>query len=167
MLVGLFAAGSSLADDQTETSEKAPPIQITADKMVNDAKNRIVIFTGNVRVVQGKTTISADKMVLSYKDGDGGGQAEKSGGNNIDTIEASGKVRIEMDNRVAESGKAVYTTKNKQLVLSGPGSRVISGPDVIEGSVITFDRETGNVKIDGDGENQVKAIIRSDQMGLN
>jgi len=167
LLAGLFAAGPVFGDDQTVTSDKASPIHITADKMVNDARKRIVIFTGNVRVVQGDTAISADKMVLYYREGDGGGQEEKSGGNNIDTIEASGRVRIEMDNRVAESAKAVYTTKNKLLVLSGPGSKVISGSDVIEGSVITFDRETGNVKIDGDGKNQVKAIIRSDQMGLN
>ncbi len=167
LLAGLLAAGITVADGQTNKSDKASPIHITADKMVNDAKKRTVIFTGNVRVVQGETTISADNMVLYYGDGDSGTSTGTSGGNNIDTIEARGNVRIEMDNRIAESDKAVYTTKNKLLVLSGPGAKVISGPDVIEGSVITFDRETGNVKIVGDGDNQVKAIIRSDQMGLN
>jgi len=167
LMMGLTSAAAAPADDKKGDAGKTPPIHITADKMVNDNNKRTIEFTGHVRVVQGETTITADRMLLVYKGSGAGDTANGSTAGNVDIIEAHGHVRIEMDNRVAESAKAVYTTKNKQLVLSGPGSRVISGQDVVEGSVITFYRETGNVKIDGDGKNQVKAIIRSDQMGLN
>ncbi len=163
VLVG-YALGppSVSAQDRPVAPESASPIHISADRLVSDTAQRTAEFIGNVKVVQGTTTITADRMKLSYKKGDGASTGQP-GADSIDTIEATGHVRIALDNRVALGEKAVYTTSDRKLVLSGPGAQITSGLDVIEGGTITFFRESGKVEMVG----QVKAIIRSDQRGLN
>ena len=53
------------------------PIQIESDKLeIKDAESK-AMFTGNVKVVQGTTTLQAGKMVVFYKKGGG----SISGGN--------------------------------------------------------------------------------------
>ncbi|MFZ1986598.1 MAG: LptA/OstA family protein [Desulfatitalea sp.] len=161
LLWGLPAAGTLWAADGTATPPPANPIHITADQLVSDTAGRTAEFIGNVKVVQGQTTITSDRLKLNYK---GGSKSPtQTDADSIDTIEAQGHVRMEMDNRVAVAEKAVYTTADRKLVLSGPGAQISSGPDVVEGTTITFFRDSGRVEMVG----QVKAIIRSDQRGLN
>lgn len=165
LLWATTSTGPVSAQQPEEKEKSASPIRITADLLVSDSQNRNAEFSGNVKVVQDQTTITADRLILVYTEG--ASTDTGSGADSIEKIEASGNVRIEMDGRVAESQRAVYRTGSRMLVLSGEGSKVISGQDVIESSKITFYRDTGNVKMEGDKENQVKAIIRSDQRGLN
>ena len=164
LLAALMAAPVP-AEPAKQTDKTASPIHITADQLVSDRQNHSAEFSGNVKVVQDQTTITTDRLILVYTEG--ASTKKKSGTDSIDRVEATGNVRIEMDGRVAESQRAVYSTDSRTLVLTGQGSRVISGKDVIESSKITFYRDTGNVKMEGDEKNQVKAIIRSDQRGLN
>jgi lipopolysaccharide export system protein LptA len=161
-LAWITPAAGALADTNQAA---APPIHIVADRLVTHNDTRMAEFIGRVRVEQGDTTIHADRLKLTYKsDGAQSGAMDAEG---IDSIEAVGNVRIEMDDQVAESQRAVYTTAERKLVLTGPGAKVISGPNVIEGSTITFYRDTGRVEMIGDEDNPVKATIRSDQRGLN
>jgi len=157
----IAAAGTALAEPQPAQE----PIHIRADRLVTQSDTRGAEFIGHVKVEQGNTTITADRLKLIYKSGNTAQDGMNS--ESIDSIEAIGNVRIELDNRIAESQRAVYTTSDKKLVLSGPGAKVINGPDVIEGSVITFYRESGRVEMIGDEKNPVKAVFRSDQRGLN
>jgi lipopolysaccharide export system protein LptA len=149
------------AEEKKLPTEPGEPININADRLVSNTTQRTAEFLGNVKVVQGTTTITADRLKLAYK----GNSADpaQAGAESIDTIEATGHVRIALDNRVAVGEKAVYTTSDRKLVISGPGAQITSGPDVIEGSTITFHRDSGKVEMVG----QVKATIRSDQRGLN
>jgi lipopolysaccharide export system protein LptA len=153
------------AEEKKPTPEPGGPIDISADRLVSDTNERTAEFLGNVKVVQGTTTITADRLKLAYKAGnqEKAPDPAQAGADSIDSIEATGHVRIALDNRVAVGEKAVYTTSDRKLVISGPGARITSGPDVIEGSTITFHRDSGKVEMVG----QVKAIIRSDQRGLN
>ena len=162
-----LCAGAAPAEQAKEAGKKASPIRITADLLVSDSQNRSAEFSGNVNVVQDQTTIKADRLILIYKENAATEGKASSGTDRIESVEAIGNVRIEMDGRVAESERAIYRTDNRTLVLSGQGSKVTSGKDVIESSKITFYRDTGNVKMEGNKESQVKAIIRSDQRGLN
>lgn len=164
MLLGsLLAAGLAVAEETAPAGAPAEPIRISADRLVSDGDNRTAEFSGNVKAVQAQTVIMADRLKLTYKEGGQAGASTDS----IETIEALGHVRITFDNRVAVSEKAVYTTVDKKLVLSGPESRITSGQDVITGARITFYRDTGRVEIVGDENNQVKATIHSEQSGLN
>lgn len=153
-------AAMALADPAPQT------IHIQADRLVTYSNTHSAEFIGHVKVTQEKTTITSDRLKVIYK---GGGVAQEGvNAQSIDRIEANGHVRIEMDGRTAESQQAVYTTADKKLVLSGPGTQVNLGKgQVVRGSVITFYRESGRVEIVGDKNNPVKATIRSDQRGLN
>jgi lipopolysaccharide export system protein LptA len=153
-----FATG---AEDQG----KGDPIRITSDKLLTDNAKRSARFSGNVKAIQGDTVITADHLTIFFKSG--GSTSSNISNNNIDRLKAEGQVRIEFDNKVAVSNQAVYIVAERKLILSGPGSKVISGQDEISGSKITFFRDDGRVALEGDGQNRVNAIIHSDHQGLN
>ena len=162
-LLPAFAAGA-LAGENAAAAEDGR-IEITADRLVTDNTAGSAEFSGTVRAVQGDTEITADRLILFYKNGTGQTTAMDSG--TIERMEAYGSVRIEFDNKVAVSDQAVYITKERKLVLEGAGSRVTSGRDRIEGNKITFFRNDVRVALEGNAGNRVKAIIHSDQRGLN
>ena len=155
------AAFSQAAQDPSE----AEPIEITADKLVTDNTAKSADFTGNVHAVQGDTEVTAERLILFYESG--GDQNASIEGGTIDRMEAFGQVRITFDNKVAVSDKAVYITKERKLILEGPGSKIVSGKDQVEGTKITFYRDSGRVALEGNADNRVKVTIHSDQRGLN
>jgi lipopolysaccharide export system protein LptA len=149
-----------------QTGDKTPadPIEITADKLVTDNQNRSALFSGNVTAVQGDTKLTADELTIVYKSKSSG---ESTGTNDIERLKANGHVRIAFDNKLAVSNQAVYIIEERKLVLEGPGSKVISDQDEITGTKITFYRNDGRMTLEGDGQNKVKAVIHSEQRGLN
>jgi lipopolysaccharide export system protein LptA len=150
---------------EPETKAKGTPIEITADRLVTDNVAKSADFTGKVRAVQGDTQITADRLILFY--GDTSGKTASLEGGSIKRMEAYGQVRITFDNRLAVSDQAVYITSERKLVLKGPGSRVTSGKDQIEGTKITFYRNDGRIALEGNADNRVKVTIHSEQRGLN
>ena len=167
-VLGLFssaAAGDAARGDKVSATANKEPIRITADKLVTDDKAHSAEFSGNVTAIQGEVKVTAQRLILFY-----GSQSKKQAGMDMNSIErmvASGRVRINFDNRLAVSEQAVYTTNDRKLVLTGPGSQVTSGRNIITGSKITFNRNDGSVVIEGDPKNKVEAEIHSDQRGLN
>jgi lipopolysaccharide export system protein LptA len=161
----LLSAAWPILAQETAPASKRAPIRITADKLVTDNQKRSAEFSGNVKAVQENTLITTDRLTLFYSEQ--GGPSPSDTPNRIERMEASGRVRIEFDNKVAVSNQAVYIISERKLVLSGPESKVVSGLDEISGSKITFYRDSGQVALEGDGENRVKAIIHSGNKGLN
>ncbi len=164
LIVGSTALAPVLAEESDQL-KKRDPIRITADKLVTDNAKRSAQFSGNVKAVQGNTVITADRLSIFYTSD--GGSSAAAPGSNIERLKAEGNVRIEFDNKVAVSNQAVYIIAERKLVLSGPGSKVVSGQDEISGSKITFFRDDGRVTLEGDENNRVNAIIHSDHQGLN
>ena len=160
LVVGLTAFTPGYAEEG-DGPKKQDPIRITADKLVTDNAKRSAQFSGNVKAVQGNTVITADRLSIFYTSA--GGSSPAAPGSNIERLKAEGNVRIEFDNKVAVSNQAVYIIAERKLVLSGPGSKVVSGQDEISGSKITFFRDDGRVKMEGG----VNAIIHSNRQGLN
>jgi lipopolysaccharide export system protein LptA len=164
LVAGLAAAVPGFAAD-AENPGKGDPIHITSDKLVTDNAKRSAKFSGHVKAVQGDTVITCDQLTIFFKAGSN--TASKISNNDIERLLAEGHVRIEFDNKVAVSNQAVYIIAERKLILSGPGSKVISGQDEISGSKITFFRDDGRVMLESDGRNRVNAIIHSDHQGLN
>jgi lipopolysaccharide export system protein LptA len=163
-LAGWIASVPGFAQGEKEGG-KSDPIRITADKLVTDNTKRSAQFSGNVKAVQGNTVMTADRLTIFYKSS--AGSSSESSGNNIERLKAEGHVRIEFDNKVAVSNQADYIIAERKLILSGPGSKVVSGQDEVSGSKITFFRDDGRVALEGDDQHRVNAIIHSDQGGLN
>jgi lipopolysaccharide transport protein LptA len=150
------------ADKERQPSSN--PIEITADMMVTDSQAHAAIFSGNVSATQDETRLTADKLTIFYKSSNG---AESTTANDIERLEALGHVRILFDNKLAVSNQAVYIIEERKLVLEGPESKVVSGKDEITGSKITFYRDDGRMTLESDDSSRVKAVIHSEQRGLN
>ena len=147
-----------------ELKQASSPIEITADEMMTDGKTRAAIFSGNVTATQDETRLTADKLTIFYKSNSSAGSTTE---NDIERLEAHGHVRILFDNKLAVSNQAVYIIGERKLVLEGPESKVVSGKDEITGSKITFYRDDGRMILESDDRSRVKAVIHSEQRGLN
>lgn len=100
------------------------PVKVTANDMTVDEKNSNAVFAGEVIITRAGLTIWADKVVVLYGSG---------GESDIDSLTATGKVRIKTPTQDATGGKAVYnpdtmivrltenvTVRNAQGEVNGP-----------------------------------------------
>jgi lipopolysaccharide export system protein LptA len=148
-------------------SEPTEKIHVTAQNLVVDDADKFAEFTGNVKAVQGKTIITADRLKIFYEGSPDAlsaknGTSEKKCG--IRSLEASGHVIILFDTMTAQGEKAVYTTADRVLVLSGPEASVTrpeSGS--ISAAKIIVNRVTGRIRF----ESNVDGTFFPGDKGLN
>jgi lipopolysaccharide export system protein LptA len=131
----------------------AGKIDIKSDRLLIDNEKRTADFSGNVVAHQEETTIEADRLMIYYKES-GGESAEA-----LEKIVATGNVRIQFENGLAETPEAVYNMETRTFVLTGAGSRVISGNSSISGEKITLRRDDGKVTVEGGQSRQVEAVF--------
>lgn len=118
LLILMLCLGPSMLLAEESNPEKVTtPIEIAADQVVTDSTAHTAEFSGNVTATQGQTKITADRLILYYGSPKKGLKNESM--NDINKIEAIGQVRILLDNRVAVSDQAIYTTFDRQLILRG------------------------------------------------
>jgi lipopolysaccharide export system protein LptA len=133
------------------------PIQIESDKLeVRQAEN-VAVFSGNVSVVQGPTTLKAGKMTVYYvKDpasanaGAAAGSA-MTGSANIDHLEVVNKVYIKSNDQVATGDKGSFDMKSEVLVLSGQEVVLSQGANVLKGCKLTVQMKSGLAQVEGCG----------------
>ncbi|MDM8523086.1 lipopolysaccharide transport periplasmic protein LptA [Desulfococcaceae bacterium HSG8] len=142
------------AGDKPSGTER---INVSAETLVSDSQSKCAEFIGNVRVTQGNTVITSDKLRIFYK--------EKSE-TGIKKIVADGNVKIKFDDKTAETNQAVYTTDDEILILSGDGSKVTTGKDSVSGSKIILYRAEGRVKVEGNSDKPVEAVIYPGDKGI-
>lgn len=148
------------------------PVAIESDQLDVDDAKALATFTGNVAVAQGDMVMKTSKLLVFYvKDAPeaGGGAKSKSeakpkatsggalpgGSNEIDRMQASGKVYIKSADQVATSEKADFDMKSQVAVLTG--NVVMSqGENVAKGEVLTIHMDTGIAKLGG---GRVKIIM--------
>jgi lipopolysaccharide export system protein LptA len=140
------------------------PIEITADRLISDSQNHLARFEGNVKAVQGDTTIEADRLLIYYKAE--GNPQPTAGADALSKLVASGNVRIKFDNRLAVTDEAVYITDQRILTLTGTPARVTSDQDQVSGKVIKFYRDSGRIEVQGGGGKQIEAIFHSGEKGI-
>ncbi|MBC8128756.1 MAG: OstA family protein [Rhizobiaceae bacterium] len=135
------------------------PIAIESDQLDVDDANALATFTGNVSVAQGETLIKTAKLLVYYAKGGGeaGGEAAKpastggalpGGSNQIDRIEASGKVYIKSTDQVATAETADFDMKSQIAILKG--NVILSqGENVARGETLTIYMDTGIANFGG------------------
>lgn len=162
LLLLLATAASPAAQERRplttplNTSEK---INITADTLEADNKERRFVFRGNVKVVQGDTVVTADALAIHYGGNQAAAQdkvAPESG--SIEKIEATGNVVILFDGRTAKTDKAVYRSDQEILQLIGEKSTVADGPNRIVGSKITLYRNEDRIKVESSSKNPADRV---------
>jgi lipopolysaccharide export system protein LptA len=157
------AASSPAKPGQLEN--KDAPVQIEAATLEVHDKSKTAMFSGNVQVVQGDTTMRCRSLVVFYGQEVGIGEASgeattgtagktplggTKGAQNIRRIEARGGVTVLTKDQSASGDLGIYDLKNKTITLSG--NVVISqGQNVIHGERVVVDTETGNARVESGG----------------
>jgi lipopolysaccharide export system protein LptA len=133
-------SGMKLSNDQ--------PIQIESDKLeIKDPESK-AIFTGNVKVVQGATTLQAGSMVVYYKSGGG----SISGGNaQIDRIEVDNKVFLQSGTQQATADSGQFNMAQQTLVLKGKQVVLSEGKNVFSGCQLNVSMTTGEAQLEACG----------------
>ncbi|MCF6198439.1 MAG: hypothetical protein L3J67_03410 [Hyphomicrobiaceae bacterium] len=132
------------------SKDNKEPINIEADTLeVLDDKN-IAIFSGNVKVRQGKFNLVSKKLTVTYSRGSSGKKkgSEQKGGEpkGIKWIDATGKVVISTpDNQSATADWAKFDVLAKLVTIGGNVILSQSG-NVMKGDKLVIDLNTGRSK---------------------
>lgn len=155
---GLFSSDSKGSKD---------PIEITADRLVTNNKEKWADFLGAVKAVQGKFTMTADALRVFYS-GDLMNPPKGEGmGSSVEKFVATGRVHIVTDQYTTDSHQAEYVQATDILTLTGPNSRVVSGGNTITGPRIVLQRAEGRAVVEGAGSERVKAVFSQEPKEKN
>ena len=163
------------------------PIDIESDVLVVHDKEKYATFEGNVKAVQGTTTLRAKQLNVHYLGGDklapgpkkdSGGQtsappatkvadaqgaaaAEGEGNAQITKIEAKGDVVIISDkDQTATSDWAIYDLPAQQVTVGG-NVVLTQGENVLKGDRLVIDLKTGESRFENVGNTTAGGRIRA------
>ena len=158
-----FAGGVSAADKTgpPENDLTTQPIEITADRLVSHGNQNYAEFIGNVEATQGNFSIRSDTLKITYQRSTQVGTKGVSSADSIEKIEAIGRVKINAENRRAETDRAEYRLKEDVVELIGDNSFVTDGKNTLTGSKISWHRKTGEINVAGSNQKRVKAVFYS------
>ena len=140
------------------------PIKIDANSLEVRDKDKAAVFSGNVIVQQGDTTLRCKELVVFY---DGKGAAKPAPGDtgksNADSLASGGPIsssairRLEINGGVivntkeqtATGEQAIFETASNTITLTGKPVVLTSGPNVIRGQKLTVDLVSGTSRFDG------------------
>ncbi|MBD9444669.1 LptA/OstA family protein [Rhizobium sp. RHZ01] len=168
----LVLTGGALAQATTSQMDglklsSDEPIQIESDKLEIHDKEHTADFTGNVKVVQGKTTLQAGHMTVYYKPKAGDANAPaadakpadtknasasiSSGNADIDHIVVTDKVYLTSGTQTATADNGSFDMAKQLFILKGDRVVLTDGPNVFTGCQLTVHMETGQAQLESCG----------------
>jgi lipopolysaccharide export system protein LptA len=168
------------------------PIQIEAASLEMRDKKKEATFSGNVKVVQGDTTMTSKTLVVFYESsGDKAAPAPApvkgtksaaterapmqsttpgpGGASSIKRLEARGNVVVTQKDQVVTGETAVFDTKTNLItMLGGPGGQVVltQCQNVLRGDRLLVDMTTGVSRVEADN-GKVQGLFIQTQGGQN
>ena len=163
------------------------PIQIEAASLEMIDKEMEATFAGNVKVVQGDTTMTSKKLVVFYDAGQqagaapapgqkaaqkpAGGQSAPmqsatpgpGGSSSIRRLEARGNVVVTQKDQVVTGESAVFETKTNLISMVG-GVVLTQGKNVLRGDRLLVDMTTGVSRVESDN-GRVLGLFQSSGQG--
>ena len=159
------------------------PIQIEAASLEMRDKKKEATFTGNVKVVQGDTTMTSKTLVVFYELNSASGAppptnskaAAKSapiqsatpgpgGASSIKRLEARGNVVVTQKDQVVTGETAVFDTKTNLVTMLG-GVVLTQGKNVLRGDRLLVDMTTGVSRVESDS-GRVQGLFVSSGQGV-
>ncbi|MCM2455825.1 hypothetical protein HGO37_10550 [Rhizobium sp. CG4] len=149
----LMLAGTASAQNTTSQMEglklsNDQPIAIESDQLEIQDQERKAYFTGNVKVVQGTTTLKAGKMTVLYK---GEGSSLTSGNADIEKIFVDNTVYLNSGTQEATADHGEFDMAAQTFILSGKQVVLSEGKNVFTGCKLTVFMNTGQAKLDSCG----------------
>jgi lipopolysaccharide export system protein LptA len=155
------------------------PIQIEAASLEMQDKKKEATFSGNVKVVQGDTTMTSKTLVVFYEGGGaspGGAKAGKEpakesakgapmqsatpgpgGSSSIKRLEARGGVTVTQKEQVVTGETAVFDTRSNLITMQG-GVVLTQCQNVLRGDRLMVDMTTGVSRVESDS-GKVQALL--------
>lgn len=159
------------------------PIQIEAASLEMRDKKKEATFSGNVKVVQGDTTMTSKTLVVFYEsnsDKQAAAQAAPAkgakaapmqsatpgpgGASSIKRLEAHGNVVVTQKDQVVTGETAVFDTKTNLItMLGGSGAQVVltQCQNVLRGDRLMVDMTTGVSRVESDSGKVQGLFIQS------
>jgi len=117
------------------------PVNVAADRIeVQDRADRAV-FSGNVVATQADMTLTAPRVTVAYA---------RSGGVQIERIDASGGVTVRSPSETAKGQFGIYDLNARLITLVG-GVTLTQGQSHVSGARLVIDLNTGRAVMDGGG----------------
>ncbi len=165
------------------------PIQIEAASLEMIDKKKEATFSGNVKVVQGDTTMTSRKLVVFYNSSQSAGAASApqsgqkpaakaaagasaplqsaqpgpGGSSSIRRLEARGDVKVTQKDQVVTGETAVFETKTNLITMVG-GVVLTQGKNVLRGDRLMVDMTTGVSRVESDS-GRVQGLFQSSGQG--
>jgi lipopolysaccharide export system protein LptA len=173
----LIAAGSAGAQSAVQgvpnamqgfSQNRDQPIQIEAAALEMRDKKKEATFSGNVKVVQGDTTMTSKTLVVFYESSSGqpapppaNAKGAKSapmqsatpgpgGSSSIKRLEAKGSVVVTQKDQVVTGETAIFDTKANLITMLG-GVVLTQCKNVLRGDRLLVDMTTGVSRVESDG----------------
>jgi len=187
--VALMATGAAIAQSTMQgvpnamqgfSQNRDQPIQIEAASLEMRDKKKEATFAGNVKVIQGDTTMTSKTLVVFYESGGGDKPATPQpaakgakaapmqsatpgpgGSSSIKRLEARGNVVVTQKDQVVTGDTAVFDTKTNLItMLGGTGSQVVltQCKNVLRGDRLMVDMTTGVSRVESDN-GRVQALL--------
>ncbi|MGE7370073.1 LptA/OstA family protein [Neorhizobium sp. NPDC001467] len=159
-LAACFLASPALAQSSTRmegmTLSNDKPIQIESDQLEIQDTEKKAYFTGNVRVVQGTTTMRAGKMTVIYL---GEGSSVTAGDTQIDKIFLEDTVHLTSGEQNATADNGEFEMASQTFVLTGKQVVLSDGPNVFRGCKLTVLMKTGEAKLNPCPSGRVQILL--------
>lgn len=183
-LTGAFCAivlaGVLAASAQTPVAKRAPggtgtfgsgskePISVEADHLEVFDKEKRAVYSGNVVVVQGESTMKSGKMIVFYanegQDGTNGQPAQNAApalgnGNSLRRLETYEGTTIVSKDQIAVGNQGVYDKETNRMILTGNVALTQNG-NVTKGEKLVYDLNTGVAVVEAaPNSGRVKSLL--------
>jgi lipopolysaccharide export system protein LptA len=182
-----IAAGEAVAQSavtgvpnamQGFSQNRDQPIQIDAATLEMRDKKKEATFAGNVKVVQGDTTMTSKTLVVFYESTPAAAPAPPAnakvapksapmqsttpgpgGSSSIRRLEAHGNVVVTQKDQVVTGETAVFETKTNLITMLG-GVVLTQGKNVLRGDRLLVDMTTGVSRVESDS-GRVQGLFQS------
>jgi lipopolysaccharide export system protein LptA len=187
----LLASGKTVAQNavtgvpnarQGFSQNRDQPIQIESATLEMRDKKKEATFSGNVKVVQGDTTMTSKILVVFYEASSGSSAPPAAnskapaksapmqsatpgpdGASSIKRLEAKGNVVVTQKDQVVTGETAVFDTKTNLITMLG-GVVLTQGKNVLRGDRLMVDMTTGVSRVESDS-GRVQGLFQSSGQG--
>jgi len=142
-------------------SGSSTPVDVAADNQESINSKCIIIFTGNVEILQNRSRMRAQKVTIYSAKKPTPDNANACG--NAQRMEAEGTVYLVSETQNARGDNAVFTFDNNIAVLTG-NVVVTKGKDVATGDKLTVNTKTNDAKLESNSpgksaQRRVRAVF--------
>lgn len=145
MMLLLLTAMSANAQFAPESNE---PIDVTGDSAV--FQDNVVVWTGNVRVVQEQSILAADRV-----------EADVSDDGDFSSITATGSVRYSNGSEAITGKRLIFDNEARTITVT-ENVILTQGKQVMSAGAVTFWIDTGMVKFSPAEGRRIRGIFYAD-----